>query len=65
HAVSPGKPVLRVEGLTLEGELHDLSFELHEGEILGIFGLMGAGQPELARALFGLEPSATGHLYID
>jgi ribose transport system ATP-binding protein len=59
------KPVLSVKNLTLEGMLHDLSFELYHGEILGIFGLMGAGQPELARSLFGLESRAKGQLQIN
>jgi ribose transport system ATP-binding protein len=65
HVVEPGKPILRVENMSLDGALHELSFELHRGEILGIFGLMGAGQPELARALFGLEAGVTGRLQVD
>lgn len=60
-----GEPLLRVEGFRLADTLHGLSLKLHEGEILGIFGLMGAGQPEFARALFGLEPEAEGEVYID
>jgi ribose transport system ATP-binding protein len=44
--------------------LHDISFEVSEGEILGIFGLMGAGQAELARAIFGLEPGRTGRILL-
>ena len=64
HAVERGPAILRVESLSLAGALYELSFELHQGEILGIFGLMGAGQPELARALFGLEPRATGHVRV-
>ncbi|MDX1601268.1 MAG: sugar ABC transporter ATP-binding protein [Anaerolineales bacterium] len=60
-----GQPILRVENLNLEGRLHDISFELRQGEILGVFGLMGAGQPDLARAVFGLEPKATAEIYVD
>ncbi|MFP3854847.1 MAG: sugar ABC transporter ATP-binding protein [Anaerolineales bacterium] len=60
-----GELILRAEDLTLGDTLHGISFELHEGEILGIFGLMGAGQPQLARAIFGLEPKSSGDLYID
>lgn len=59
-----GQPVLKVESLRLEGKLHDLSFELHEGEILGVFGLMGAGQPELARAVFGLQSEAEANIFV-
>ncbi len=64
HTAEPGQSLLRVENLSLDGLLHNLSFELHEGEILGIFGLMGAGQPELARSLFGLNSRATGQLSV-
>jgi len=60
-----GPPVLEVEHLSLRRALSDVSFTLHRGEILGVFGLMGAGQADLARALFGLEPSATGAVKID
>jgi ribose transport system ATP-binding protein len=65
HVVEMGKSILGVKNLSLEGKLYDLSFELGEGEILGIFGLMGAGQSELARALFGLEPQATGQVQVN
>ncbi len=64
EATGSGRRVLRVQGLGAE-RLHDLSFELREGEILGIFGLMGAGQPELTRALFGLERVDSGRVWID
>ena len=49
--------VLRVEGLTTKKLLRDVSFELHEGEILGFAGLMGAGRTEVARAVVGADPS--------
>lgn len=65
HEVERRETLLRVEHLSLSGILHDLSFELHKGEILAIFGLMGAGQTELARALFGLEAGITGRVLID
>ena len=60
-----GDAILRVEDLSLEGLLRNLTFELHEGEILGIMGLMGAGQMELARSIFGLEETATARIYIN
>jgi len=65
EASAPGRRVFRVEGLSVKGTLHSLSFELREGEILGIFGLMGAGQPELTRAIFGLERRSSGRIWID
>ena len=60
-----GGPVLEVEKLTLGRTLRGVSFQLHGGEILGIFGLMGAGQAELARVLVGLEPKATGIIKVN
>lgn len=65
HATELGEPVLSVQDLSLDGALREVSFELHRSEILGIFGLMGAGQIELARALFGLEPRSSGQIRID
>jgi len=60
-----GRRVMRIEGLSLEGRLRELTFDIHEGEILGIFGLMGAGQAELARTLFGLDRKDAGRILID
>jgi ABC-type sugar transport system ATPase subunit len=40
--------------------LKDISFDLHAGEILGVFGLLGSGRTELARALFGADPVKDG-----
>ena len=49
----------------MKGSLRGLSLELREGEILGIFGLMGAGQPELTRAIFGLDRKGSGRIWVD
>lgn len=64
EAQRPGKSVLRIEGLSVTGRLHDISFNVREGEILGVFGLMGAGQPELTRAIFGLDRPSAGRVWI-
>lgn len=45
--------------------VHDVSFELHYGEILGFAGLVGAGRTELARALFGIDPLHGGEIWVD
>ena len=57
--------VFRIENLSVKDELYNLSCEVRRGEILGIFGLMGSGQTELARAIFGLLPLSSGHIFID
>ena len=45
--------------------LHDLSFEVRSGEILGLAGLVGAGRTDLVRAIYGAEPFASGKIYLD
>ena len=51
--------ILEVENLASHGVLEPISFNLFQGEILGIAGLMGSGRSELARALFGADPVDT------
>ncbi|MGQ9625337.1 MAG: sugar ABC transporter ATP-binding protein [Anaerolineae bacterium] len=63
--VERGKELLRVQGLTVKGVLNNLNLCLHEGEILGIFGLLGAGRTEFARALFGIDPIDGGEIFLD
>ncbi|TFG93167.1 MAG: sugar ABC transporter ATP-binding protein, partial [Candidatus Atribacteria bacterium] len=62
---SPGKPILKVQGLEIKGALNHVDFTLHEGEIVGIFGLLGAGCTTLVRALFGLEKIDSGEICIN
>ena len=57
---TPGDPVLSVQNLSGKAVPRDASFELRRGEIMGIFGLVGAGRTELARCLFGLDPVISG-----
>jgi len=59
-----GEVGLQVDSLSIDGKLKSISLKLREGEILGIFGLMGAGQAILARAIFGLEPLSDGRIYL-
>lgn len=55
-----GDELLRVEGLGRDGEFEDINFGLRRGEILGIYGLVGAGRTELAQVLFGAERADRG-----
>jgi ABC-type sugar transport system ATPase subunit len=54
--------LLHVSNLALPGRLFGLSFGLHQGEILGIAGLVGAGRTEVLRCIAGAEPSAEGSM---
>jgi ABC-type sugar transport system ATPase subunit len=54
----PGAPLLRVQGLSRPGAFEDISFELREGEILGLAGLVGSGRTEIARAILGAGKAA-------
>ncbi|WP_079084178.1 sugar ABC transporter ATP-binding protein [Streptomyces longwoodensis] len=55
-----GPALLSVEGLTRDGVFHDVSFEVHAGEVVGIAGLVGAGRTEVVRAVFGADPYDRG-----
>jgi ribose transport system ATP-binding protein len=57
-----GEPLLEVERLATPGFLEDISFTLCQGEIVGLFGLLGSGRTELARALFGIDQRAEGQV---
>lgn len=59
---SAGTPGLRVEGLNAGEKLHDISFEMRRGEVLGVWGLMGSGRTELVRAVLGLDPIGSGRI---
>ncbi len=56
-----GNTMLSVKNLSSGAKLNDVSFELREGEILGVYGLVGAGRTELCKALFGVQ-SSTGQI---
>jgi ABC-type sugar transport system ATPase subunit len=60
-----GQEVLRVENLSSPGKFSDISFILRVGEVLGFAGLVGAGRSEVAQAIFGLDPAATGRVFVE
>ncbi len=55
-----GEKVLSVRGLNTDSKLRDLSLDVHAGEVVGVFGLLGAGRTELAKAIFGLDRVRSG-----
>jgi general nucleoside transport system ATP-binding protein len=69
-AARPGRVVLDAHGLTAIDDhgktaLHDVSFQVQEGEILGVAGVQGNGQTELCEVLMGLRPAVTGSVQLD
>ncbi|MBC8535983.1 sugar ABC transporter ATP-binding protein [Feifania hominis] len=59
-----GPTVLEVRHLSRRGVFDDVSFEVHQGEILGFSGLMGAGRTEIMRALFGIDRCDSGEVLL-
>jgi ribose transport system ATP-binding protein len=64
-SVPQPKTVLEASHVSQMGIVEDISFKLHRGEILGVFGLMGSGRTEMARILFGLDKAERGEVRID
>ncbi|MDR0489399.1 MAG: sugar ABC transporter ATP-binding protein [Propionibacteriaceae bacterium] len=54
--------ILSVRNLTTKSALHEVSFDLHKGEVLGFAGLMGAGRTETARAIIGADPHVSAEI---
>jgi rhamnose transport system ATP-binding protein len=65
EAAEIGPPVLGVRGLCGAGFVEDVSFELRAGEILGFFGLIGAGRSEVAEMLFGITRPEAGEIWME
>ncbi|PSS64491.1 D-xylose ABC transporter ATP-binding protein [Ensifer sp. NM-2] len=59
------KVALSVQGLSTPRKLKDVTFEARAGEVLGFFGLMGAGRTELAKAIVGFDPISAGTIVVD
>ena len=67
HVASEGarNVVLKVEGMSDGRLVKDCSFEVHEGEVLGISGLVGSGRTELARLIYGADPASAGRVWLN
>jgi rhamnose transport system ATP-binding protein len=60
RTVDIGEPILTVQNFSHPTEFADISFDLHKGEILGFYGLVGAGRSEVMQALFGMTHGTSG-----
>ncbi|MGB2806797.1 MAG: sugar ABC transporter ATP-binding protein [Sedimentisphaerales bacterium] len=63
--VQPGDVRVRVDNLSSDSRIRDISFEIRSGEIVGMAGLVGAGRTEVARAIFGVDKKASGSIVLD
>jgi ribose transport system ATP-binding protein len=59
------KPVLSVRGMTVEGEVENVSFDVHSGEILGFCGISDSGIHTVGRAVYGLERLSSGQVLLE
>jgi len=60
-----GEKVLEVKNLSKMGEFENINFELHKGEILGFFGLIGSGRTEIMRSIFGADMFDSGEVVVN
>ncbi|MBB4112134.1 rhamnose transport system ATP-binding protein [Rhizobium sp. BK226] len=63
--VAIGGPVLEISHYSHRTEFRDISFTLRQGEILGIYGLIGAGRSELSQSLFGITRPLSGKMMLE
>ncbi|MGI6020545.1 MAG: sugar ABC transporter ATP-binding protein [Lachnospiraceae bacterium] len=64
-SVPVGEEILRVENLVAGRQVQDISFTLKKGEVLGFYGLVGAGRTETMRALFGIDQKESGKVFVE
>ncbi|SDJ48220.1 sugar ABC transporter ATP-binding protein [Aliiruegeria lutimaris] len=62
---TPGDEILQVSGYCHPTEFEDINFTLRKGEILGFYGLVGAGRSEVMQALFGITKPSAGTICVD
>ena len=64
HRVAPGKMVLNVDHFSTK-EIRDVSFEARQGELFGIYGLMGSGHEKIGSAIFGQDLLLGGEIEVN
>ncbi len=60
-----GKEVLKVENLSKAGLFENISFSIRKGEVVGLYGLVGAGRSEVAETIFGARQPDSGRVWIN
>ncbi|MEQ8965244.1 MAG: sugar ABC transporter ATP-binding protein [Azospirillaceae bacterium] len=60
-----GDVALQIDGLTVDGLFEDVGFSIRRGEVVGLYGLIGAGRSELAETLFGLRHPSRGEVKLN
>ena len=61
----PGKELLRVTNLNWGERFRNINFNVRQGEIVGLYGLLGSGRSEIVRSIFGLEKFDSGEIYME
>ncbi len=59
---SAGAEILRLNGLSLKGFFENISLSVAQGEVVGLYGLIGSGRTEVARCIFGAEQPTSGEI---
>ena len=57
--------LMSIRGLTKENAFHDITFDIHRGEVLGFAGLVGSRRTDVGLALFGIEPADSGEIVLE
>lgn len=65
HSTTIGEAVLKLSDVDVDGYVKGANLTLHKGEVVGLYGLIGAGRSELAEAIFGIRQISRGQVMID
>ncbi|MFZ5517575.1 MAG: sugar ABC transporter ATP-binding protein [Candidatus Zhuqueibacterota bacterium] len=60
-----GENALVIRNLETVNKLRDINLTIRKGEVVGLFGLVGAGRTELARVIFGIDPIHSGQILLE
>ncbi len=65
HRVEPGEVIFEVKDFDVDDRIKDINFNIKKGEIVSFFGLMGAGQEEICKAIIGATPIKAGSMTLN